>query len=67
MNWSIKELDKLPLSMRLIKGAHKILLSGTRGKHKLPVRKSQNWIGGSSINSAFFIPPAPQDLERSFE
>ena len=64
MNWTIKELGNLPLSMRLIKGTHKILLSGTRGKHKLPgeIRKSQNWIGGSSINSAFFIPPAPQDL-----
>lgn len=59
MNWSIEELKQLPVSVRLLKETHKILLSGVRGKHKLPgkIRTSQNWIGGSSIRTAHFVPP----------
>src|SRR3972149_4054092 len=46
MNYSIANLEKLPLSNRLIKRAHQQLMQGVRGKHKLPGahRKSQNWI-----------------------
>lgn len=64
MNQSIKKLGKLPMSTRLLQSAHKTLLSGVRGKHKLPgeFRKSQNWIGGSSLKSAVFIPPAWQEV-----
>lgn len=59
MNHSIKNLEKLPLSARLIREAHKILLKGVRGKNKLPgeFRTSQNWIGGAKINDAVFVPP----------
>lgn len=59
LNSAIASLEKLPLSSRLIKETHKILLQGVRGMHKLPgeFRTSQNWIGGASINDATFIPP----------
>ena len=60
LNNSIKALDKLSVSSRLLKQAHKTLLTGVRGEHKLPgdFRSSQNWIGGASLADAAFIPPA---------
>lgn len=64
LNNSIDRLKELPLSSRLLKEAHKILLKGARGEHKLPgeFRRSQNWIGGSSLLSAVFIPPIWEDV-----
>ncbi len=59
MNYAIEELAKLPLSIRLLRETHKVLLSNARGKHKQPgeIRTSQNWIGGSRPDDAFFVPP----------
>ena len=73
MNEVIKALQTLPLSSRVLKLAHKMLLSDVRGEHKLPgeFRSSQNWIGGNSLSDAVFIPPAHEyvpelmgDLEK---
>lgn len=59
MNTAIAELNNLPLSNRLLKNAHKLILQEARGKPKQPgeFRISQNWIGGSSLADAKFIPP----------
>ena len=59
MNFAVKELRNLPFSSRLIRQTHEILLHGVRGEHKMPgeFRISQNWIGGTTINDARFIPP----------
>jgi len=59
LNEAIADLEKLPLSSRLIRKTHKILLESARGEHKLPgeFRSSQNWIGGNSLADAVYIPP----------
>lgn len=64
MNYSQKRLEKLPLSNRLLKEIHSILLRGVRGEFRQPgeFRKSQNWIGGSSLSDAIFIPPSAENV-----
>jgi Fic family protein len=53
-----------PLSLRLIREMHKILLSKGRGNNKQPgeFRLSQNWIGGTRPGNAKFVPPPPDRL-----
>lgn len=64
LNGAITALDTLPLSNRLLKQTHTTLMQGARGEHKTPgeFRTSQNWIGGSSLTDAAFIPPHPKEL-----
>ena len=59
MNYALDELERLPLSSRLIRNVHAILLDSARGETKQPgdFRISQNWIGGASLKTASFIPP----------
>ncbi|NOX98922.1 MAG: Fic family protein [Verrucomicrobia bacterium] len=64
MKQSLDELKSLPLCNRLLCDTHGILLQGARGEKKSPgeFRRSQNWIGGASIQDAVFIPPHHEDL-----
>ncbi len=69
MNWGLQNLSKLPLSLRLIRNIHKVLLEDVRGSNKNPgeFRKSQNWIGpqGCTIETATFVPPTVEDMEQA--
>ena len=64
MNDAVDALVSLPLSNRLLRQTHTTLMRGVRGEHKQPgeFRTSQNWIGGSNISDAVFIPPHHTDL-----
>jgi len=59
INTAVADLADLPLSNRMLRQAHATLMRGVRGEHKQPgeFRNSQNWIGGSSLQDAAFIPP----------
>ncbi len=57
-------IDNFPLSLRLIREIHEILLSSGRGSEKNPgeFRTSQNWIGGTRPGNARFVPPPPNEV-----
>ena len=66
LNYGIARLSDLPISNRLIKEIHRILIQGTRGTRKTPgeFRKIQNWIGvpGATLSEANFVPPPPEKV-----
>jgi Fic family protein len=65
LNYGIKRLDEFPLSLRFIKELHKELMKDARSSHYCDpgnFRTSQNWIGGTNLNNAEFVPPSPEDL-----
>ena len=65
MEHGLKRLKEgFPLSLRLIKEIHEVLLSKGRGSINQPgeFRRSQNWIGGTRPGDARFVPPPPEKL-----
>ena len=63
MDHGIKRLQEgFPLSLRLIKEIHEILVAKGRGSDKAPgeFRSSQNWVGGTRSGNAVFVPPPPE-------
>ncbi len=64
INMAMADLQALPLSNRLLRDTHAVLMRGVRGEHKMPgeFRTSQNWIGGSGLKDAAFVPPHPSEV-----
>ncbi len=66
LEYGIKRLKKLPLSLRLVRELHEKLMAGVRGNHATPgeFRRSQNWIGapGATLANAAYVPPPPSEL-----
>lgn len=70
MNHGLKRLnDGFPLSLRLIREIHDILLRKGRGSSKQPgeFRRSQNWIGGTRPGNALFVPPPPNEMHIALD
>ena len=68
MEYGLKRLDELPLSLRFIRDLHSVLMEGVRGEHATPgeFRQSQNWIGsaGAPVNKATYVPPPVPDMQE---
>lgn len=66
LEFGVRRLKELPLSLRLVRELHEKLMRGVRGDAATPgeFRRSQNWIGpaGSTIRNATFVPPPPDRL-----
>ena len=60
----IRRPQGLPISVRLLCDAHRLLLDGARGAGKQPgeLRRSQNWVGGTRPGNAVFVPPPPESV-----
>lgn len=59
--------DGFPISIRLFREMHELLLQGVRGQHRRPgeLRKSPVWIGGTTLEDAVFVPPPPDEMQRA--
>mgnify|MGYP001088345275 FL=1 len=66
MEIGLQRLEALPVSIRLVREMHSVILAGVRGRDRQPgeLRSSQNWIGpsGATIQTATFVPPPPDEI-----
>ena len=66
MRTGLEKLESLPLSNRLLREIHAVLLRGVRGRERSPgeFRTTQNWIGDQSatVETAYFVPPPPSEM-----
>jgi Fic family protein len=71
LEYGVRRLEKLPLSLRLIRELHEKLMAGVRGNSATPgeFRRSQNWIGrpGSTVANATYVPPPPQEMSECLD
>jgi Fic family protein len=71
INYGLKRLPDLPVSLRLIREIHQELMQGVRGAEKNPgeFRRSQNWIGvgGCSLKDATYVPPPPHEMIKCLD
>lgn len=68
LNYGLEKLKSFPLSLRLIKEVHSQLMDGARTTHYADpgnFRKSQNWIGGTTLRDALFVPPPVHEMNRA--
>ncbi len=69
MNHGLARRQRLPVSLRLIREIHKVLLEGVRGEHLTPgeFRRIQNWIGpaNSTIDTAPYVPPPVAEMQAA--
>ncbi|MBM6991322.1 MAG: Fic family protein [Mobilibacterium timonense] len=69
MNYGLERLKEFPLSLRLLREIHRVLLFSGRGSKRSPgeFRTSQNWIGapGCTLNEATFVPPSVPDMNEA--
>ena len=67
LEYGLKRLEKLPVSLRLIREIHERLTEGVRGEYLTPgeFRRSQNWIGppGCTLMDATFVPPPEEEMK----
>lgn len=68
LNYGMERLQEFPMSLRLLKDIHAVLMEGVRGGEKTPgeFKKTQNWIGpaGCTLRDATFVPPPPHEAEK---
>ncbi len=65
VNYGLQRIEGgFPMSLRLLREMHEVLLSRGRGSEKQPgeFRRSQNWVGGSRPGNALFVPPPPDEV-----